>query len=198
MATFSGAVWASDDDARNINGDGTFSSTVSTNHLGKFWTTDYWTGVRWTNVTIPQWATIVSATVEFYSAQVTAWTTAKTIWYAIAEDNATTFSNTTAHKPEWKNRSTASVTRDFTVSVWSANLWFTTGETIDATTLLQETVNRWGWVSGNAFGMVGHDNWSADSNYVGYSTYDRDSARWATLDVTYTVWWVTRRVFIIW
>lgn len=182
MAIFQ--VSASTDDARNING-GTSKNTNSvTNHLGKFSTSDYWNGFIWNSVTVPQGATITSAVLDLYSAQVTAGTTAKTIWYGVDEDNTSTFNTSTSY-PEGKTLTTASVTKDFTVSTWSSTLGFG-AETVDVTSLVQEIVDRAGWSSGNSLGIVAHDNGSSDNNYVGHSTYDRATDRGAKLTIEYS------------
>jgi hypothetical protein len=185
MATWSGQVGASTDDARNISGDGTFNGTVTTQHLGINASTDYWNGFRWLNVTIPQGATINSATLDLYSAGVTAGTTAKTLWYGEDADDTVTFSNTTANKPEGRTRTTASTSKDFTVSSWTA-----TGfgiELVDVASIVQEIVSRGGWTSGNSMVIVGHDNGSSGTNsYIGNSTYNSSAARGATLTVDYT------------
>lgn len=109
MATLSLQVGASSDDARNLETLGVGSTNVQTQHLGKFNTTDkYVNGFRFTNVTIPQGATISSAIFDLYSAQVTGGTTAKVRYYGNAVDDATTF-NTTTEKPEAKTKTTAFV-----------------------------------------------------------------------------------------
>lgn len=184
MALFQ--VGASSDDARNINGGTSKSITATTMHLGKFNTTDdYWNGFRWTNVTIPQGATITSAILDLYSAQVTAGTTAKTIWYGVLETNTATF-NTTTEYPEGKARTTATVTKDFDVATWAATGGFGV-DTFDISPLIQEIVNQVGWASGNSLAVVGHNNGSSDTNYIGHSTYDRATDRGAQLTITYTV-----------
>jgi spore germination protein YaaH len=179
MAVFQ--VLASADDARNINGGTSKSINATTQHLGKFSTTDYWNGWRFNNVTIPQGATIQSATLDLYSAQVTSGTTAKVIFYGVDEDDTAAFNTSTSY-PEGKTRTTASVTKDFTVSEWSA-LGFGV-DLVDVTTLIQEIVDRAGWESGNDLAIVAHDNGSSDNNYIGYSTYDRATDRGAKLTIT--------------
>lgn len=185
MATLNLQVNASSDDARNINGATSKNITATTNHIGKFNTTDdYWNGFRWTNVTIPQGATINGATIDLYSAQVTGGTTAKSIWYGVLETNAATYNTSTVY-PEGKPRTTASVTKDFTTSAWNATLGYGV-DLVDVKTLVQEIVNQSGWASGNALAIVCHDNGSANTNYIGHSTYDRDVTRGAKLAITYT------------
>ena len=113
-------VGASTDDARNISGDSTFNATVTTQHLGKLSTTDYWAGFRFLNVTIPQGATIDSAYLDLYSAGVATGTTILTIFYGNDIDDAATFANNTANKPEGKTRTTASASKTFTKTQWDS------------------------------------------------------------------------------
>ena len=186
MATWSGNVSASTDDARNLDGDGTYSAVVQTQHLGKFNTVDkYWNGFRWNNVTIPQGATINTATVTLYGAATNGGTTAKTIWYGEAADDAATFSSSTAGKPEGRTRTSASVTKDFAISAWGS-IGFNTGDKVTVTSLVQEIINRGGWVSGNDLVLVAGDNGSSNTNYIGHSTYDRATDRGALLEIDYT------------
>lgn len=178
-------VSASSDDARNVSGNGTFNSTVVTQHLGILSSTDYWNGFRWLNVTVPQGATITSATIDLFSAGVSAGTTVELIFYGVDEDDAATFANNTDNKPEGKARTTASVTKTITVANWSST-GFQSGSNIDVKDLVQEIVNRPGWTSGNALAIVGHDNGSTGTNsYVGHSTYDRAADRGAKLSIEY-------------
>ncbi len=140
-------------------------------------------GWRWNSVAVPQGATILSATLNLYANTSNLGTTAKTIFYGVSQDNVTGFADLTADKPEGKTRTTASVTKDFTVANWG-----TTGfdkELVDVTTLVQEIVNRGGWVSGNSMALVGHDNGSTVDNYIGNGTYDSAASRGAKLSITY-------------
>lgn len=186
MATLTVQVLASSDDARNLDPNSTASLVTTTNHLGKFNTTDkYWEGFRFNSVTIPQGATINSAIFDLYSSGTAAGTTAKVIYYGNAVDNATTF-NTTTEKPQSKTRTTATVTKDYTVASWNPTTGFGV-ETVDLAAIVQEIVNRAGWVSGNSLSIIGFDNGSADTNYIGYSTFDRAVDRGAKLTIDYTV-----------
>lgn len=185
MSVLNLQVGASSDDARNINGGTSKNTNATTQHIGKFNTTDdYWNGFRWLNATIPQGATINSATVDLYSAQVTGGTTAKSIWYGVLEANAATFNTSTVY-PEGKPRTTASVTKDFTTSAWASTIGYGV-DLVDVTTLVQEIVNQGTWASGNAMAIVCHDNGSANTNYIGHSTYDRATDRGAKLSINYT------------
>lgn len=184
MPTVNLQVNASTDDARNVAGDASKQTNPITQHLGKFSTTDYYNGFRFTNVTVPQGATIQSALIDFYYAEAKSGTTASVIFYGQDVDDATTFNVTTDH-PEGKTpATTATVAHNYTLSNFST-LGFG-NETVDIASIIQEIVNRAGWVSGNDIVIVGHDNGSSDDNYFGFSTYDRATDRGATLAVTYT------------
>lgn len=176
-------VNASSDDARNTNGGTSPVITAISQYLGINSSTDYWNGWRWTNVTVPQGATIVSATLDLYSAQLTSGT-AKAIFYGVNEDDLTTFNTSTSY-PEGKSRTTASKAVNFNMTAWTNTLGYG-AELIDVKDLVQEIINRSGWVSGNAMGIVAHDNASGGTNnYVGHSTYDRATDRGAKLTITY-------------
>lgn len=179
-------VGASADDARNLAPLGAGSIIVTTQHLGKFNTTDkYWSGFRFLNVTIPQGATINSAILDFFSAGTAIGTSPAVIFYGNAIDDATTF-NTSTQKPESKALTTASVTKTYTSALWNPTTGFGI-ETVDVAAVVQEIINRGGWASGNALSILAYDNGSANSTYIGISTYDSNSARGAKLTIDYTV-----------
>lgn len=172
-------------DARNVTGSGTYNDTVVTQHLGKFSaTTSYVTGLRFPNVTVPNAATITNAYVTLYSAGVTAGTTAKTTWTGDDADNSAVFSSSS--KPEDRTDTTASTNKDFTVSGWTTT-GFKTGDTVDVTAIVQEIVDRAGWVAGNYLSIICANNASSNTNYIGISTYDSAIDRGAKLTVEYTV-----------
>lgn len=182
MAAWTGQVAASTDDARSIAGGGSYTTTATSQFLGKYSDgNDYWNGFRWLNVAIPQGMTISSATLDLYSSQQTGGTTAKTIWHAEAADNPATFS--TSRKPNGLTLTTASDAADLLISNFTG-LGFGV-QPFNVTNSVQEIINRPGWVSGNALVLIGHDNGSAASNYVGMSTYDRATTRGATLTINY-------------
>lgn len=184
MPTISIQVAASTDDARNNSGNGTFNATAVNQHLGVNAGIDYWNGFRWLNVTVPQGATIISATLDLFSSTTGTGGSVPCIFYGEASDNAATFANSTPGKPEGRTRTSASVNKTFTASAWAA-LGFSV-DPILVTTLVQEIVNRPGWTSGNSMAIVGHDNGAANNNYIGNSTYDSNPGRGATLTIEYT------------
>lgn len=184
MSSIALQVGSSADDARNLAPSGTASLTVVTQHLGKFDTTNiYVSGFRFTGVTIPQGATINSAILDFYSSGTAIGTSPLVKFYGNAIDNATTF-NTTTEKPETKTKTTAVVNKTFTSSLWNPATGFGI-ETVDVATVVQEIINRAGWMSGNALSILAYDNGSVNSTYVGVSTYDSAMNRGAKLTIDY-------------
>ncbi len=171
------------DDARDL-GNTAYNDTVVAQYLGKFQTgADYHSGLRWSNITIPQGAHITLAILDLYSAGITAGTGPNVIWHGEANDNASEWSASNA--PSKRSLTTAAVTKRFTASKWS-ELGFGK-EQIDVTPIIQEIVSRPGWNSGNTLALLGKDGGSEPGNYVSFSTRDRASGRGAILHITYEV-----------
>ena len=112
--------------------------------------TNQWVGMRFTNVAIPRGANIISAYLQFEAKEVQSEATNLTV-RAQATDNATTFSFT--DKVSTRTRTAAQV-------AWAPAAWTVVNEasavqrTSDFSAVVQEVVNRPGWVSGNAMAMV--------------------------------------------
>lgn len=108
-------------------------------------------GLRFMGVTVPAGATIQRAYVQFQVAQITTAPASLTI-EGQAADNPSTF--TTA------NFNISSRARTSTSANWVPASWPTVGEhgpdqrTEDLTPVVQELVNRAGWVSGNAMAFI--------------------------------------------
>jgi len=104
-------------------------------------------GVRFNNITIPQNATILSATIQF-TCDATGADPCQLTIYGENTANALTFTN------DVSNISTRS--RTSVNAVWDIPEWATTGEaglgqqTPDLLALVQEIVNRGDWASGNS------------------------------------------------
>ncbi len=122
-------------------------------------------GIRFTGLTIPQGATITKAYIEFVADKASSGTVSLVI-KGEAKDNSTTF--TTASKNiSSRVKTTASV-------AWSPETWTDAGvvyQTCELKTIVQEIVNRSGWVSGNsmAFIITGTGTRTAES-YEGSKT----------------------------
>jgi MSHA biogenesis protein MshQ len=186
VSTLTVQISATTDDARNINGNGTFNSNNTTYRLGNDAGTDVWIGWRWLNITVPQGATINSATLDLFSAQTGVGTTALAIFYGEKVANPVTFSNTTANKPEGRARTTASVAKSFNVANFNSASSFGL-DLVDVTTLVQEIVNQATFASGNALVLVGHDNGSSASNNIGITNWEATgNLKGAKLNIDYT------------
>jgi hypothetical protein len=114
-------------------------------------------GLRFTNITIPQGATITGAYVQFSTRGDKSPGLGDAVIRAEAVDNALTFNTATY------NISTRALGADSVVWPGSNDAsWGTTGgqsrgalqRTTDITTLIQSVVNRTGWASGNAISFV--------------------------------------------
>lgn len=109
-------------------------------------------GLRFTNVTIPQGATILNAYIQFTVDETTSEATNLTI-QAQANDNPVPFGYSASTKVSTRPRTTSSVS-------WSPSAWLTLNQsgvdqrTPDLSPVLQEIVNRSGWNSGNALAIL--------------------------------------------
>lgn len=108
-------------------------------------------GLRFVKLAVLQRATVINAYLQFKTDEATSVSTSLTI-RAQAVDNAPLFSTKTKNV-SWRRKTTASV-------VWSPAAWKTVGEdgfnqrTPNLVPVLQEVVNRSGWVSGNALALI--------------------------------------------
>ena len=125
-----------------------------------------WVGMRFANLTIPRGATITRAYVQFQARELQSEVTNLTI-RAQAADNAANLTTAISTRP----RTTAQAT-------WAPLAWATVNEaglnqrTPDLAAVVQEVVNRAGWVSGNALVLLvngtGHRTaWSFDGLAAG-------------------------------
>ena len=170
MATVNLQVGASSDDARENSG--AVSLTSGSINIGGV---NQKLGFRWANVTVPQGATIVSATASFYVTSTTNDTPNGTTVGMEAADNAGTF---TTGANNITNR-----TRTSTVD-WNGADIGSGWQTVDVTSLVQAVVNRAGWASGNAMAALLYGVTGAN---VTITTYDGTPANAAKLDIEYTV-----------
>lgn len=192
MPTISLQISLGTDDARNINGNGTFNATNTTYRLGNDAGTLVWIGWRWTgdlsgpiDLSPLHNATINSAIFDLFSAQTGQGTTAKAIFYGQNSDSTVTFSNTTANKPEGRSRTATTVTNDFNVSTFNASSSFGNGP-VNIAPIIQEIVNRSGW-DGTSLVLIGFDNGSAANSNIGVVNYEASgNNKGAKLTIDYT------------
>jgi hypothetical protein len=108
-------------------------------------------GMRWIGVDIPQGATITNAWVQFQVDEANSVATNLTI-EGQAADSAATFTSTSFNVSS-RSRTAAAVS-------WAPVPWTSVGargpdqQTPDLTAVIQEIVNRPGWVSGNALALI--------------------------------------------
>jgi hypothetical protein len=134
--------------------------------------------MRFTGITVPQGATIASASIQFETQEVQSQVTALNI-EGQASDTTSTFTTAT-NDISSRPGTTASAS-------WSPPAWDTIGEagpdqrTTDISPVIQEIVDRTGWSSGNALVIIitGSGKRVADS-------FDGDAAGAALLQVAYT------------
>ena len=135
-------------------------------------------GVRFQNVTIPPGAVINAATLSMKKPGFGDPGGATTLIYGIAEDNTADMST----DPKGRTKTSASTAYNFP-SFTVANTVYTSG---DISAQIQEIVNRAGWASGNALGLliVGTDH---SGNRQGFISYHWDPTNSPLLSITYTV-----------
>ncbi|NVJ62108.1 MAG: DUF5011 domain-containing protein [Gammaproteobacteria bacterium] len=108
-------------------------------------------GLRFTNLTIPENSTIVSATVQFTTDEASTDSTSLQI-RGENTDNSSPFNNTAQNV---SSRSTTSAT-----VAWQPDIWSTEGEansaqrTPELKSIFQEIVNRNGWRAGNNISLI--------------------------------------------
>lgn len=172
MTTVNYQVAASSDDAVEAWGSSP-SLTDTSIHLSG--AGDYW-GLRFLAVAVPQGATIDAATLSVFNLDSSDVTMESDV-FAEDVDDATTFT-TTDGNIDGRTKTTASV-------AWSTTLTFADWSNApDIAAVIQEIVNRVGWVSGNDLVILVESNAGADARI---RTYDNLASRGAKLSVDYTV-----------
>lgn len=138
---------------------------------------DRWS--RFTNVTIPQGATITAATMQFFSTSAGAVNGFAATIKCDASDNSTVPADGSA----WSARTFT------TGTAWTMSSPYTTGAfitTADITAEIQAIINRAGWVSGNAISVDVRNNASPSNAYIAAQTHEGSAGNSAKLDITYS------------
>ena len=145
-ATSTFQVSSSSDD---VNEDGsTYTSNATTIWLGNGSSkTSCFTGLRFTNIAIPQGATITSAKLNVYSSQ-SQWVSISMSLAGELSLNSATFSSSS--RPSQRTLTSQSVNSSSNVS-WSANTWYLLDEMAP---VVQQIVNQAGWQSGNSLSII--------------------------------------------
>ena len=170
MTTLNLQVSQSSDDAfENAVGTVTINGTSMVfNNAG------YWIGYRFQGVTIPNASTINTATLSYYVTSTTRDDNEQDV-YGEDVDDAATFS-TAASNISSRTLTTAKTT----VSADSVGVGF---YAVDVTAVIQEIINRAGWVSGNDLALLMD---ALTGVNLAPDTYDNSPTNAAKLDIDYT------------
>jgi N-acetylneuraminic acid mutarotase len=148
-------VSAISNDVNEVNGELQASNYVVWLGTGASTTTSY-TGLRFTGVSIPRGATIVSAQLQVYSPT----SSSLSISLQIAGDRAANSAAFSASsRPSQRTLTSARVNYNSSAS-WSANLWYTVA---DVSSIVQEIVQQSTWASGNSLSLVLHGTGQANA-----------------------------------
>jgi len=148
----------------------------------------YGAGMRFADVTIPKGATIIAAYLTLTCGYATAATVANTKISAEGIDNAPTFADDAAvFDTRFGNHTTARPVWN-AIPAWTVDTEYQSPE---IKTVIQEIVNRAGWVSGNAIAIFWED-YDDDSTHVALArricyAYDGDSDKAPKLHIEYTI-----------
>jgi hypothetical protein len=143
------------------------------------WLFVYRSGMRFQNVAVPQGATITVAYITYTAALLGVKAVILKIYGEDADDTST-FSDLADY--EGRTRTSAGVTG------WSPGDWSVDSEynSPSITTIIQEIVDRAGWVSGNAMTFFWEDNGTTSGNRNAYG-YKGSTTKCAKLHIEYTV-----------
>lgn len=143
-------------------------------------------GMRFPNILIKRGATVVSAYLTLNCRPGASATVVRSRISAEDVDDAVVFANNVvAFDARWAARTTARVAWD-AIPAWTANVDYNSP---DIAAVIQEIVNRAGWVPGNAI-VIFWDDFDARTTGVGDirrygKSYDRDPAEAPELVITY-------------
>jgi hypothetical protein len=185
LTTLNLQVGASSDDAyQDSGGTANITSAAAAAGTGTSGVTPLRTyGVRFTSVTIPQGASIVSANLTVCKRNTT-FNDVRGTWFGQADDNAATFSG--GEDMTARTQTSATVVCSENISRTDGVFYaFPTGASW--VSIVQEIVNRSGWASGNAmvFVFIGDNASSFTSTDV--NSYDNSPSVAAKLDIDYSL-----------
>jgi len=148
------------------------------NILGNFSGTVRDIGLSWDNVTVPQGSIITSAFIELFPSYRNG--NVPIDIYGFNVDDVAVFG--ASNRPSQIAQTTAHVTQTLTTAI-PASVYFNLA---DVSTIIQEIVNRGGWASGNALGVVIKDNGAASGVLFQMQDYGNAPANAARLTINYT------------
>ncbi|NNE70002.1 MAG: T9SS type A sorting domain-containing protein [Rhodothermales bacterium] len=178
------SISASSDDAEEVVSDGSMSLTGNVlEHIDNSGTFEQeYIGLRFQNITIPKGATIDVANIQYTVHTVDA-DVAITVTYTGEDiDDAPTFTST-ANDISGRTQTTASV--DWSPSHWAAvDDQGAAQKTADLSTIINEIVDRSGWVSGNDIVIIVKPNTGSGRRQP--KSYDNSAADAPELSIEYT------------
>ena len=172
-------VEAGADDGQYTVNWATFSATGTQDRAGKSSTTDNWdTILRFSNCTIPAKAKIVSASIELYQVQTVSGKDINLTIVGNDADNAAAPANASEY---------ANLVLTTATVAWELEAITATGflKSPDITSIIQEIVDRAGWVSGNAVQILVKNNNSGTNSYLLSYTCNQGASYGAKLNVEY-------------
>lgn len=176
---FTKRVAAGGDDG-HTNSSGTFDNSAAFYIFGNVAGVTTNVFIRFTNITIPQGAIIVSAKITVQAQATKSTTTVNVLIKGNAAGDAV--APTTAGEHSSKVRTTASVAWSPVAQTAGSNY-----DSPDFTSVLQEIINQPDWASGNALMLLIDENGSSNNAERREDTYNGDSANATLLTVEYTV-----------
>ncbi|MEM3077618.1 MAG: hypothetical protein QXW38_08395 [Candidatus Nitrosotenuis sp.] len=164
-------ISASNDDVRETS-DTTLNTNSFTVAVGRNANAeDVDLGLRFTPVNIAQGAKITSAHL-YLQRTAAAGNSFAGIFKGINVDNCAPWA--TNDRPSQRPKTSATVTYSPSTLAWGVNRYFE----IDVTPIVQEIINRPGWASGNALGLVWENNQTASTSQTRtVQTFDGNSNR---------------------
>jgi hypothetical protein len=180
MATLNLQVAATADDGHSYIGLAFITYQVLFGNVSGYSTPSF---ARFTGVTIPPGATITAATLT-WTAMVTQTSIAVAMKvHAAAADNQAAPTSLATHAAI--PRTTAFVAYDGNGATgWTIESIYSPS---DLGSVIQEVINRAGWVSGNALVILTDNNGSSDSASRQAYDYQNSTSKAAKLDITYSV-----------
>lgn len=139
-------------------------------------------GMRFQNITVPVGATITSATIQFHVDEVTSNTAVTLTFTGEDTDDASTFT-TSSNNIGSRTQTSASVS-------WAAPHWASVSDegaaqqTDDLSSIIQEIVDRGGWISGNDIVIMIRSH--SGSGFRNAESYDGESANAPEITITYS------------
>lgn len=158
------AVTANSDDGYGYAAN--FDSTTADTYAGKISADSIDTYLRFLNVGIPQGAVVYSAVLKV-RASASGGTVTDIHAQVRADDSDNATAPTTAASLDGKPRTTAKV--DWDPTVWTVGTEYSPP---DLAAVVQEVVDRAGWVSGNALQLFVEDDGSSAGTYMGFATLE--------------------------